>query len=74
MKIKSDMTGVEFEADRLWCLHCERSFAVEDMRHEKEDVPGFGIRDLNLCAYPDCNAGGIGIDLFPKKWWGNKES
>lgn len=66
MKLKDESTGAEFEAEELWCLHCNKSFAPQDM---KRGSNGKG----NYCPTEGCSAGGIGIDLYRTPWWRARE-
>lgn len=64
----------------VWCLHCERAFAVLLSRVPQNDESAFNFApDLEMqlgvekdgqvyaeCAYEDCDAGPM--DFW---WWGN---
>ena len=47
--------------DVLWCLHCDKSFKVHEIRV---------VADTYLhCAFENCDGAGIGSDLFREPWW-----
>ena len=66
MKIQDEITGLEVEADIdfLWCMHCEKSFRVEN--RILKTVDGF---KFSACPTPGCNGEIVGKDLHPNKWW-----
>lgn len=46
----------------LWCLHCKRFFQARDLRPDR----WFGTEG---CAFEDCGAAGLHIDLFEWDAW-----
>jgi hypothetical protein len=55
----------------LWCLHCDRSFPVEELRVMIQDEPGWPWDGdvLLYCKFADCDGAGFGFDLFEERWW-----
>jgi hypothetical protein len=40
------MNEKELDIGYKWCLHCERTYGIEECRH---------INDLDMCPYEDCD-------------------
>jgi len=52
-------------ARRIFCLHCNGSFRMDQMVYESR----FGGEELWRCPNPKCDGAGLEYDLYTEPWW-----